>query len=108
MEPVTEAIVSTTTEASPERPFYEREGWKPMTEEEIARALDSLKGFPDAEMMYLPDFYCKRKGLDFDAENRAPSLKEMLQKPKPVTTKDRLRAKLDERKKLAAESKDGE
>ena len=94
------------------KPFYEAEGWKPMTEEEIARALESLKDLPDAHLMYLPEVYCKRKGLDFEEANRTPSLKEHLQnqeaKRKPLTAKERLREKFEARKKAAAiEAGDG-
>lgn len=88
-----------------QKPFYEVEGWKPMTEDEIVRALDSLKSLPGAEMMYLPDFYCKRKGIDFETENRTLSLKEAIEKKKPVSTRERLQARLEERKKSAATAK---
>jgi hypothetical protein len=82
------------------KPFYEAEGWKPMTEEQIARALDELSSLPDAGMMYLPEFYCKRKGLQFEDANRSLSLKEAIDcSKKPKTARERLQGKLEERKK---------
>jgi hypothetical protein len=89
------------------KPFYEAEGWKPMSEEQISRALDELSGLPDAQMMYLPEFYCKRKGLQFEDANRALSLKESIEakKAKPMTTKERLQAKLEARKNSQDTSK---
>lgn len=83
-----------------EVPFYEREGWKPMTEDQISRALDELSRLPGAESMYLPDFYCKQKGLNFEETNRTLTLKEVVEKQrKPATAKERLQAKLEARKK---------
>ncbi len=84
-----------------EKPIYEREGWKPMTADEIVRALDSLRQLPGSEMMYLPEFYCKDKGIDFEESNRTLSLKEAVEKKKPLTTKERLQAKLAEKKSQA-------
>ena len=89
------------------RPIYEREGWQPMSEDEISRALEQLQDLPGAEMMYLPEFYCKRKGLSFEGQNRTMSLKEAIeaQKRKPLTTRERLQAKLDDKRKSTATTK---
>lgn len=89
------------------RPVYEREGWRPMSEDEISRALEQLQDLPGAEMMYLPDFYCKRKGISFEDQNRTLSLKEAVeaQKRKPMSTRERLQAKLDDKRKSAAPTK---
>jgi hypothetical protein len=90
-----------------DKPFFEAESWKPMTADEITRALDELRNLPGAEMLYLPEFYCKRNGLNFEETNRTLSLKEAIesQKRKPVTARERLQAKLEERKKYAANTK---
>ena len=84
-----------------EVPFFEREGWRPMSADQISRALDELSRLPGSECMYLPDFYCASKGLDFEETNRTPTLKELIEKKKakPATARERLQAKLEARKK---------
>jgi hypothetical protein len=82
-----------------EVPFFEREGWRPMTADQISRALTELSRLPGSECMYLPDFYCAEQGLDFEETNRSPTLKELIEKKKPATARERLQAKLEARKK---------
>jgi len=56
---------------------------------------------------HLPDFHCRQQGLNFEEENRSPSLKEVLTKPKQMSARERLKrlkANLDARKKSAAEA----
>ena len=97
------AEVAPTPETSDAaKPFFEAEGWKPMTEEQITRALDQLSKLPDAEVMHLPEFYCKHAGINFQEANRSLSLKESIEAnkaKKPLTTRERLQAKLEARKK---------
>jgi hypothetical protein len=104
MEAIAKTIQQVEEEVKAETPFYDQPGWKPMTEDQISRALEQLQGLPGSEMMYLPEFYCRKKGVDFEDANRTLSLKESIeaQKRKPVTARERLQAKLEERKKSAA------
>lgn len=102
-EGIAKTIQQVEEEVKAETPFYDQPGWKPMTEDQISRALEQLQGLPGAEMMYLPEFYCRKKGVDFEDANRTMSLKESIeaQKRKPVTARERLQAKLEERKRSA-------
>ncbi len=102
-EAIAKTIQLVEEEVKAETPIYDQPGWKPMTEDEISRALEQLQGLPGSEMMYLPEFYCKRKGVNFEDANRTMSLKESIeaQKKKPITARERLQAKLEERKKSA-------
>ena len=103
-ETIAKIIQHVEEEVKADTPIYDQPGWKPMTEDEISRALEQLHGLPGSEMMYLPEFYCKKKGVNFEDANRTMSLKESIeaQKKKPLTTRERLQAKLEDRKKSAA------
>jgi hypothetical protein len=103
-EAIAKTIQHVEAEVKAETSIYDQPGWKPMTEDEISRALEQLQGLPGSEMMYLPEFYCKKKGVNFEDANRTMSLKESIeaQKKKPQTARERLQAKLEDRKKSAA------
>jgi hypothetical protein len=105
-----EAIIETPTNVlseppgvtETEKPFYEREDWTPMSEDQITRVIEYFSQRQDGGMVYLPEYLCKKKGIDFEEANRSLTLKEVLEPQRKLTTRERLQAKLEERKKSQA------
>lgn len=87
-----------------ETPAYEREDWKPMTEDQVSRIIEYFSKGSEGGMVYLPEFMCTAKGIDFEEANRSLTLKEVLEPGarKKMTTRERLQAKLEDRKKSQA------
>ena len=96
------APIETPGSSETEKPFYEREDWKPLTEDQIARVIEHFSKSSEGSMVYLPEFICKKEGIDFEEANRSMTLKEVLDPKRRLTTKERLQAKLEERKKSQA------
>jgi hypothetical protein len=90
--------VTTVATSDAEVPFYDKEGWKPMPEELISRVIQHFNSQRDGGIVYLPEFHCKKEGIDFEEANRSLSLKEIIEPKRKLTTRERLQAKLEERK----------
>lgn len=89
--------------ADAEKPFYEREGWRPMSEDNISRIINHFRSQPQGNLVHIPEFICEKEDLNFEETNRSATFKELVSGgKKPQTARDRLRAKLEERKKSAA------
>ena len=76
---------------------------KILSKEQIVQALNLLSRCDDADLLYLPEFYCKMNDIDFQQQYEPMSMKDVLQtqqeQQKPKTKADIQRERM--RKKLA-------